>query len=352
MDDGRTNTTMQNRRKTYYAAYWAIITCFACCLFAVGTAGAAGTIAGTVITNTVAVSFVQDGLTHTATAGNSFTVDRAINVVVTKNSDVNTAPTSSNVALSFLVSNTSNTAMRFALSAVSKATNTWTMNNVRIFRDNNNGGTWDSGDTLYSNASTFGNLASGVSVTVLIVADAPAGLTTGQTALYDLVATAVDAGTLNSSMQSTGPNTSGIDTVFLDVAGSAVGDGARDGKHSATGVFGVSVAALNVNLNKTVTILDQWGGNLAIPGATLRYTIAATTKGGGTANNVVISDPLPVNTTYTANSLRLNNTALTDIADTDAGDVGLTTPNAVTVKLGNLTSSSPIQTITFEVKIK
>jgi uncharacterized repeat protein (TIGR01451 family) len=138
----------------------------------------------------------------------------------------------------------------------------------------------------------------------------------------------------------------------LDVAGSAVGDGARDGKHSATGAFGVSVGALNVNLNKTVAILDQWGGNLAIPGATLRYTIAASIKGGGTANNVVISDPLPANTTYTANSLRLNNTALTDIADTDAGDVGLTTPNAVTVKLGNLTSSSPIQTITFEVKIK
>ncbi len=343
---------MQNRRKSYYATHLAIITFLACCVFTVGTAGAAGTTAGTVITNTVAVSFVQDGVTHTMTAGNSFIVDRAINVVVTKNSDVNTAPTSSNVALSFLVSNTSNTAMRFALSAVSKATNTWTMNNVRIFRDNNSGGAWDAGDTLYSDASTFGNLASGVSVTVLIVADTPAGLTIGQTALYDLVATAVDASTLNISTQSTGLNTSGIDTVFLDVAGSTVGDGARDGKHSATGVFGVSVAALNVILNKTVTILDQWGGNLAIPGATLRYTIVATTTGGSTANNVVISDPLPVNTTYTANSLRLNNTALTDIADTDAGDAGLTTPNAVTVKLGNLTSSSPIQTVIFEVKIK
>jgi uncharacterized repeat protein (TIGR01451 family) len=343
---------MQNRRKTYYAAYWAIITCLACCVFAVGTAGAAGTIAGKVLTNSVAVSFVQDGVTHTMTAGNSFMVDRAINVVVTKNSDVNTAPTSSNVALSFLVSNTSNTAMRFALSAVSKATNTWTMNNVRIFRDNNSGGAWDAGDTQYSDASAFGDLASGVSVTVLIVADAPAGLTIGQTALYDLVASAVDGGTLNISTQFTGPNTSGIDTVFLDVAGSAVGDGALDGKHSATGVFGVSVAALNVNLNKTVTILDQWGGNLAIPGATLRYTIVETTTGGGTANNVMISDPLPVNTEYIANSLRMNNTALTDIADTDAGDVGVTTANAVTVKLGNLTSSSPRQTITFDAKIK
>jgi len=343
---------MQNRKKTYHAAHWGIIAFLACFFFAAGNARAASTPAGTVITSTVSVSFLSDGVTLTVTAGNSFIVDRTINMVVTKNSDVNTAPTSSNVALSYLVSNTSNTTMRFALSTVSKATNTWTMNNVRIYRDNNSSGAWDAGDTLYSDASTFGDLASDASVTVLIVADAPADLTIGQSALYDLVATAVDAGALNVSTQSTGPNTSGIDAVFLDVAGSAVGDGLRDGKHSATGVFNITVAALNVNPNKTVTILDQWGGSLPIPGATLRYTIVATTTGGGTANNVVISDPLPVNTVYIANSLRLNNTALTDAVDTDAGDVGVTTPGTVTVKLGNLTSASPIQTITFDVKIK
>jgi uncharacterized repeat protein (TIGR01451 family) len=343
---------MQNRKKTYYAACWGIIVFLAWFFVAAGNAQAVSTPAGTAITNTVAVSFIQDGATHSLTVGNTFLVDRAINMVVTKNSDVNTAPTSSNVALSFLVSNTSNTTLRFAFSAVSKATNTWTMNNVRIYRDNNSSGTWDAGDTLYNDASTFGDLVSDASVTILIVADTPAGLTMGQSALYDLVATAVDAGTLNVSTQTAGSNTAGVDTVFLDMAGSAVGDGARDGKHSATGAFNVSAATLNVNLNKTVTILDQWGGNLPIPGATLRYTIVATATGGGTANNVVISDPLPLNTVYIANSLRLNNTAVTDSADADAGDVGVTTPNTVTVKLGNLTSASPIQTITFEVKIK
>jgi uncharacterized repeat protein (TIGR01451 family) len=346
--------TMQNRKKIYYAARWGIIAFLAWFFVAAGNAQAVSTPAGTAITNTVAVSFVQDGATHSLTAGNSFLVDRAINMVVTKNSDVNTAPTSSNVALSFLVSNMSNTTLRFAFSAVSKATNTWTMNNVRIYRDNNSSGTWDAGDTLYNDASTFGGLVSDASVTILIVADTPAGLTMGQSALYDLVATAVDAGTLNVSTQTAGPNTAGVDTVFLDISGSAVGDGARDGKHSATGAFNISAATLteNLSLNKTVTVLDQWGGTVPIPGATLRYTIVATTSGGGTANNVVISDPLPLNTVYIANSLKLNNTALTDAADIDAGDVGATTPNAVTVKLGNLTSASPIQTITFEVKIK
>jgi uncharacterized repeat protein (TIGR01451 family) len=322
------------------------------CFLARGTALAAGTPAGTVITNTVSVSGFYGGVPFVMTAGNSFRVDRAVNEVVTKNSDANIAPNSANVALSFLVSNTSNTSMRFALSAVSKPTNTWTMNNVRIYRDNNSSGSWDAGDTLYADAGTFGDVASGASVTVLIVADTPAGLAIGQTALYDLVATAVDAGTLNISTQTAGPNTPGIDTVFLDTAGSAVGDGARDGKHSASGAFSVTISAVNVNLNKTVTILDQWGGTLPIPGATLRYTIVATTTGNGIANNVVISDSLPLNTTYIANTLKLNNAAVTDVVDADAGDVGGTAPGTVTVKLGNLTSASPAQTIQFDVRIQ
>jgi uncharacterized repeat protein (TIGR01451 family) len=343
---------MWNKRKTYYTTCRTVFAFLAYCIFSVGTALAAGTPAGTVITNTVSVSGFYGGVPFAMTAGNSFRVDRAINEVVTKNADANTAPNTANVALSYLVSNTSNTSMRYALSAVSKPTNTWTMNNVRIYRDNNNSGSWDAGDTLYADAGTFGDIATGASVTVLIVADTPAGLAIGQTALYDLVATAVDAGTLNISTQTAGPNTPGIDTVFLDVAGSAVGDGARDGKHSASGVFGVTVSAVNVNLNKTVIILDQWGGTLPIPGATLRYTIVATTSGSGIANNVVISDPLPLNTTYIANTLKLNNSAVSDVVDTDAGDVGGTVLGTVTVKLGNLTSASPTQTIQFDVRIQ
>jgi uncharacterized repeat protein (TIGR01451 family) len=343
---------MGSKRKSHLTIVWGIIAFLAACLLTEGRAMAAGTVAGTTITNTASVSYQLGGTTTTVLCAASFVVDRAVNVVVTKNADANIAPASTNVALSFLVSNTSNTSLRFALSTVSKPTNTWTMNNVRIYRDNNNNGSWDAGDTLYADAGTFGDIASGASVTVLIVADAPAGLAIGQAALYDLVATAVDAGTLTVSTQTIGPNTAGVDTVFLDSAGSAVGDGIRDGKHSAAGSFTVSDMALKVNVNKTVTTLDQWGGNLPIPGAILRYTIVATTIGIGVANNVVISDPLPLNTTYIANTLRLNGAAVTDVVDADAGDVGGTTPNTVTVKLGNLTSVSPTQTITFDVKIK
>jgi uncharacterized repeat protein (TIGR01451 family) len=161
----------------------------------------------------------------------------------------------------------------------------------------------------------------------------------------------VDAGTLTVSVKTAGLNTAGVDTVFIDSAGSASGDVARDGKHSAAGTYTVVVPAA-VSMNKTVLTLDQYGGNLPIRGATLRYTITMTVTGAGTAQNVVVSDPIPVNTTYTAGTLRLNTVLLTDIADADAGDMGATTPNTVTVKLGNLTSASPVQTIVFDVKIQ
>jgi len=111
------------------------------------------------------------------------------------------------------------------------------------------------------------------------------------------------------------------------------------------------VSSAMVNITKTAVVLDQYGGTQPITGATIRYTLAVTTVGTGTAMNVVITDLLPANTTYTSGTLKLNSAALTDAADADAGDVGGTTTNTVTVKLGNLTSVSPIQTITFDVKI-
>jgi len=314
-------------------------------------AQAAGTPAGTTITNNVTVGFVLSGVSQSISTSNSFVVDRLVNVTATNNSNPSVTPNQLNVPMSFRVTNTGNASQRYALQVVSRVTDSFDMNNVRIFLDNNNDGSLDGGDTLYADAGSFGDLVSDASLTVMIVADTPGTVVNGQTAVYDLVATSVDAGTLTVSVQTAGPNSAGVDTVFIDSAGSAAGDAARDGKHSAAGTFTVGVPS-TVSMNKTVLVLDQWGGNLPIREATLRYTITTTVTGGGTAQNVVVSDPIPVNTTYTAGTLRLNNVLLTDIADADAGDVGATTLNTVTVKLGNLTSASPVQTIVFDVKIQ
>ena len=343
-------TTMDTTKKSNRVTGWGIIVFLTCCLCAAGNARAAGTLAGTTVTSSVSVSYILGGAALIAVAGNSFVVDQVVNMTVTKNSDMSAAPNQQNVPLSFRVTNTGNAAQRYALQPVSKATNSWTMNNVRLYRDNNSNGSWDAGDTLYADAGTFGDLQPDASITVLIVADTPNSVVSGQFAAYDLVATAVNAGTLNVSVQTAGPNNAGVDIVFLDSAGSAAGDVSRDGKHSASGTYTVSVVAPAVSLTKTVTVIDQWGGHQPIPGSTLRYTITATAS--GTANNVVVIDTLPANTSYIPNTLKLNNAALTDAADADAGDAGGTTADTVTVKLGNLTGASLMQTITFDVKIK
>jgi len=144
-------------------------------------------------------------------------------------------------------------------------------------------------------------------------------------------------------------HTAGVDVVFADPAGSAAGDVVRDGRHSASGTYTVSTIAAAVG--KSVTVIDQFGGSQPVAGATLRYTITVTMSGSGVANGVVITDPFPANTTYTAGSLRLNGAPLSDAADADAGDAGITAPGAATVNLGVLTAASPVQTIVFDVKI-
>lgn len=344
---------MKSAKTTYQRILTSFLPAIVACFLVHGNqALAAGTAAGTIITSTASMTCTLGGVAQPPlSAASSFTVDRRINMTVTKLADATTAPTQTNVALPFLVSNTGNTALRFSLQAQSRATNTWTMNNVRVYRDDDNNGLWGAGDTLYADAATFGDVASDATITALIVADAPGGAVNGQSALYDLIASAVDAGTLTLSAQTAGPNSGGVDTVFADSAGSATGDAARDGRHSGFGVYAVGSATANVVLNKSVQILDQWGGNQPIPGATLRYTITVSVTGSGTANSVVITDALPANTAFIANSLLLNNGALTDANDADAGDVGQTTANTVTVRLGNMTSASPAQTIRFDAKI-
>ena len=124
--------------------------------------------------------------------------------------------------------------------------------------------------------------------------------------------------------------------------------GTSGGTSNATGIY--EVINTTVSLVKSVVISDPLGGNQPMPGAIMTYSIDVSVTAGN-ANTVVITDPIPANTTYTAGTLILNAGALTDGLDADAGDVGGTTPNTVTVNLGNLNPASPVQTITFEVII-
>jgi uncharacterized repeat protein (TIGR01451 family) len=316
------------------------------------SAYALGTPSGTAITNTATATYNDGGTPVTKTASApAVVVDNKVNLTVTKNADATVLPGATNQPLVFMVKNEGNTTQRYALTPANSAG--IVMANVRIYRDNGTTpGVWDAGDTLYVNAGTFGDVLADGTLSVLIVADTPATAISGETADYQLIATTVNAGTLIVTAPTVGANTAGVDVVFADISGSAAGDTARDGKHSATGIFTVNL--LSLALNKTVAVL--WDPNnlfvtpKAIPGAILTYSITATVTGSGTAAAVVITDPIPANATYVTNSLKLNSAALSDASDGDVGSVG-GTPATVTVGLGNMTSATPVQTISFEVTI-
>ncbi len=93
------------------------------------------------------------------------------------------------------------------------------------------------------------------------------------------------------------------------------------------------------------------------PGTTLTYSITVSNSGHATAQNVVITDNIPANTTYQANTTTIGGTAKTDIVDTPTPDeVEVTTTGGtngngvVTVTFPTLAVGSP-QVITFQVKI-
>ncbi len=102
-------------------------------------------------------------------------------------------------------------------------------------------------------------------------------------------------------------------------------------------------------MTKTASVTDQFGGTSPIPGATITYTILVEVTGSGTASAVTITDTIPAETDYTADSLMLNAAALTDADDGDAGKV---VGGVVTVELGDINGGDPDNTITFDVTIK
>jgi len=133
--------------------------------------------------------------------------------------------------------------------------------------------------------------------------------------------------------------------------GGDLGTDAVIGSGTSAALGSYLVADLIVSTVKSAVVSDPGGGSTPVPGSTITYTLVVTTSGTGTVANLVITDPLPPFTSYDAGSLTLDGSALSDAADLDAGDVGGTTPNQVTVALGNVAGGSLPHTITFEVTI-
>ena len=275
-----------------------------------------GTDAGTSIKNDVSVAYSVGGTSQTAeTTSDTFVVDRKVNLVVAKSNATNTsvAPNATQQAVTFTVSNQTNDTIDVLLSSEQPDTDDFDLTGlITYYLDNGTtAGVFDGGDTLITYVD---NLAEDTSVTVHAVANVPDGVVTGDLADVILIGQAAAHG--GTGLPDTGVNIKGIafldnssqaddaavvQNVFADAAGSAGGDGAADGYHSATDTY--QVAAADISVSKTSKILwDPVNGTVkpkAIPGAIVEYCIAvANASGGAAATGVAISDTIPANLTY------------------------------------------------------
>lgn len=300
---------------------------------------AAGTRAGTMINNTATASFDPGGGTTVTVDSNTHTmqVDELIDTTVAWGdpSDVVTTPGSTSQVLTYSVTNTGNGVETFTLGTVSTIGGDNYDPTVTSIVIDDGDGVYEPGiDTVYVPGSNDPTLNPDQVLTVFVISTTPTGLADGNRGGVLLTATS------NTGTGAPGTSFAGVGEGGGDaVVGSTGGDGSDDGYYQ--------VSAATVALVKSASVVDPFGGANAVPGATITYSIVATTSGSGSLAGLTINDVVPAGTTYKPGSIKLGGGALTDASDADAGAFSA---NAIAVALGTVPGGQT-RTVTFQVVI-
>lgn len=301
-------------------------------------AHAGGVTAGTLIENTAEASYDEGGTSRNISSNTVVVkVDELLDVTL---ASLDTGPVTArpgNAVLTFELTNQGNGPEAFRLLAdPAVAGNDFDTSFRAIAIDSNSNGIYDDGvDQILGSPQTTPVLAKDARLTLFVLVTVPQSAADGKTSTVALSAEAV-----------TGSGTPG--TVF-DNAGVDGGDaivGATGALARARGVLANSVA--NVQLVKSVTLRDPFGGTGAVPGATATFTIEANVSGSGEVANLVVKDAIPAGTTYAPGTLALDGSALSDAADGDAGTASGS--NGIAVRLGNVAAGTR-RAVTFNVTI-
>jgi uncharacterized repeat protein (TIGR01451 family) len=310
-----------------------------------------GTASGTTISNQATVDYSVGGVAQTqiTSAAASFVVDTKIDFTVSEVSGnaTPTHPGQTNVVATFSVTNTGNSTQGYVLTVANETGTTLfthvdnlDVNNRRIFVDGNGNGTYEAGTDTATNINSLANGAAGVSVTVFVVADIPAGAANNTYANVRLTAQATPVGSTTPIPQTAGADTAGVDVVWADAG--------RDNSESAADQYAISVA---LTISKTVALIsDPFNSTTnpkAIPGAVMEYTIVVTNSSTvQDATGVIVGDTIPTTTSFQPGSIQLNGGGLPD-SNFSAGKV---TVNAGTVVKNNGTVNGTA-TVKFRVTI-
>lgn len=310
------------------------------CVGVASAANAAPTLAGTDIENIATASYDTPSGPVTIDSNKVvIKVDELLDVTVTSSDpgDVTTAPGQVGNVLKFLVTNTGNGNEAFALTAdAAKSGDDFDPTLQQIVLDTNNNGVYDAGvDTVYVAGTNDPTIAPETSITVFVLSTSPANVANGNRAEVGLTASA-KTGIGAPGTTFTGAGEGGGDAV--------VGTSGADAADSGF----LAVQAATLALVKTAVVTDPFGGDRSVPGSTITYKLVATVTGSGSLANVVITDPIPASTTYTASSITLETAAQTDAADADAGSYNGT---QIRVSVGTVPAGQT-RTVTFKVLIQ
>ena len=350
---------------------------------------AAGTAAGTTVSNQATVNYQVGGVSQTAVTSNNyqFVVDRKINLTVatTNGAAVAVTPGTSGNVLTFTLQNTGNGTQDFNISAVARSGGTGAFGgtdnanaaSVAVFAESGATGGYQAGQDT---ATYVDELAADGTKTIYIVGDFSSGTyTDGQIASYHLLVEGRVGGAASSQgaalTETAGADTVGsVDIVFADGQGSATSnDASRDAKYSEDSDF--EIAAANLTVTKASAVIsDPFNSTTnpkAIPGAVVEYTITITNAASAsTATSVSFTDSLATEITAGTVAFQANAYAagkgirvtspninggsaldLTNAGSDDQGDWNVTTTNTITVT-GIQLAASEAATVKFRVQIQ
>lgn len=301
---------------------------------------AGGTLAGTDIRNVATATYELPGGVADEVTSNIVTlkVDELLDVTVASAdpSDIASTSSATGQVLSFTVTNGGNGTEGFTLSTIANGGgDDFDPTVTAIVLDANANNAYDAGvDTVYVAGSNDPALAPEQSLTVFILATIPSAAEDGGRGKVELKAVA-----------KTGSGTPGTAFAGLGQSGGNAVVGATGAAAADDGFYAVSRAALA--FVKSASVADPFGGTTQVPGATITYTLTATVSGSGSLANLRVADAIPDGTTFKPASLLLDGTALSDVADADAGAFDGT---GIAVRLGNLSAGSS-RIVKFQVKI-
>ena len=304
---------------------------------------AAGTPAGTVISNTASVDFELGGSAVSLDSNTvSVTVVERIDVVTTLRSpQVLVSPNDADQPALFTIANTGNGTETFTLSIDSTLIGD-DFDPVpavpAIYFDTDASGDFNVGDEAYEPGVNDPVLAADATIDVFIVNDIPGTASNGQRGLSQLIATA-RTGTGSPGDVFAGQGDDGVDAVV----GTTGGEGSDVAEYL--------VADVQVAVQKAQLVTDPFGGSEPVPGATVTYTVTVEVTSTGTATASTLRDPIPQFTTFVPGSITLNSNAISDAADADDGEFDTSGTPTVVVRLGDLTLADGQQTVTFDVTI-